>query len=178
MDLTKTPPRSPYEALGDIVFLPRAIDKMRAHLAGTKGDYNSHDGTSERMLRVLFGITPDEFEAIVRERGGARGGQDEGDQAVLDELRRRAPISPEDIQDWNQIALFAGPLTQEEWDKHWHRLETSGHGHRREIVTQFDRLDLDEGREVPTGGRRAQLQREQALFLRDRIRARRSAAGG
>src|SRR5687768_28689 len=85
MDLTKTPPRSPYEALGDIVFLPRAIDKMRAHLAGTKGDYNSHAGTSERMLRVLFGITPEEFEAIVRDRSGARGGQDEGDQAVLDE---------------------------------------------------------------------------------------------
>jgi hypothetical protein len=34
MDLTQTVPRSPYETLGGIVFLPRAIDKMRAHLAG------------------------------------------------------------------------------------------------------------------------------------------------
>jgi hypothetical protein len=176
MDLTKAAPRSPYETLGGIVFLPRAIDKMRAHLARTKGEYNSHAGTSERMLRVLFGITPDEFEAIVREHGGTDGVED--NQAVLDELRRRAPISTEDVEDWNQIALFSGPLTQEDWDEHWQRLEASGHGHRREIVTQFDRLDLDEGRDVPTGGRRAQLQREQALFLRDGIRARRPAAAG
>src|SRR3712207_2669692 len=59
MDLTQTVPRSPYEVLGGIVFLPRAIDKMRAHLSGTKGEYNSHFGTSERMLRVLFGLTAD-----------------------------------------------------------------------------------------------------------------------
>ena len=65
MDLTKTAPRSPYEMLEGIVFLPRAIDKMRAHLAGTKGEYNSHAGTSERLLRFLFGMTPAEFEAIV-----------------------------------------------------------------------------------------------------------------
>ena len=110
--------------LGGIVFLPRAIDKMRAHVAGTKGEYNSHAGTSERLFLYLFGITADDFEAIVREHGGAADGA-EADQAVLDALRRRVPISAQDVEDWNQIALFAGPLTQEDWDKHWQRLESS-----------------------------------------------------
>lgn len=168
MDLTAGVPRSPYEALGGIVFLPRAIDKMRAHLAGTKGEYNSHGGTSERMLRYLFGLTAAEFEQIVR--------QHPTDEGVLDALLRRAPLAPEDIEDWNEIAIFGGPLTEEDWQLHWQRLEASGHGHRREIVTQFDRLDLDEGREVPIGGRRAQLARERAFRLVERIRQRRNAA--
>jgi hypothetical protein len=169
MDLTQTVPRSPYERLGGIVFLPRAIDKMRAHLAGTKGEYNSHFGTSERLLRVLFGLTADAFERIVREHPT--------DEGVLDTLLQRVRLSPQDIEDWNAIAIFGGPLTEEDWTLHWQRLEASGHGHRREIVTQFDRLDLDEGREVPLGGRRAQLARDCAVLLVSRIRARRTAAG-
>ena len=44
MDLTKGPPSSPYDKLGGIVFLPRSIDKMRAHLAGTAGEYNAKVG--------------------------------------------------------------------------------------------------------------------------------------
>ena len=169
MDLTQTVPRSPYERLGGIVFLPRAIDKMRAHLAGTKGEYNSHFGTSERLLRVLFGLTAEAFERIVREHPA--------DESVLGALRQRVPLSAQDIEDWNEIAIFGGPLTEADWTQHWQRLEASGHGHRREIVTQFDRLDLDEGREVPVGGRRAQLARDRALALVDRIRERRRRAG-
>ena len=154
--------------LGGIVFLPRAIDKMRAHIAGTKGEYNSHHGTSERMLRLLFGITADEFEQIVREHPS--------DEEVLDALHRRASLSPEDVADWNEIAIFWGPLAEDDWKLHWQRLETSGHGHRRETVTQFDRLDLDEGREVPIAGRRAQLERQRAMFLAGRIQERRRNA--
>src|SRR5688500_6127993 len=120
------------------------------------------------MLRVLFGITAGEFEQLVREHPT--------DEGVLDALRRRVPFAPEDVEDWNEIAIFGGPLTEEDWNLHWQRLEASGHGHRREVVTQFDRLDLDAGRAVPTGGRRAQLARDRAHFLVNRIRERRNAA--
>jgi Domain of unknown function (DUF5069) len=87
MDLTKGVPRSPYQEMGGIVFLPRAIDKMRAHLAGTKGEYNSHHGTSGRMCRLLLGISADELERIVRENAT--------DEGVLAALRRRAPVTAE-----------------------------------------------------------------------------------
>src|SRR5438270_44952 len=78
MDLTKQPPRSPYDEVGGITFLPRAIDKMRAYIAGTAGAYNAKTGYS-RQLFDLFGVTPDEFEHIGREialtlaRRGAAG---------------------------------------------------------------------------------------------------------
>src|SRR3954447_11409351 len=97
MDLTKDVPRSPYETLGGIVFLPRAIDKMRALIAGALGEYNARFGTSERMFRVLFGLTADDFEQIVRERPT--------DEGVLGALRRRALLTPEQIEDWNELAI-------------------------------------------------------------------------
>src|SRR6266542_2540905 len=115
MDLTSSVPRSPYDALGGIVLLPRDIDKMRAHIAGTKGDYNAHFGTSERMLRYLFGITAEEFEQTVRNQPT--------DQGVLEALLQHASLSTGDIEDWNEIAIFAGPVTGEDWQLHWQRLE-------------------------------------------------------
>ncbi|MBI5777374.1 MAG: DUF5069 domain-containing protein, partial [Nitrospirae bacterium] len=39
MDLRKNYPRSPREKLAGYVHLPRMIDKCRASLAGTEGDY-------------------------------------------------------------------------------------------------------------------------------------------
>ncbi len=39
-DLTKRPPRSPRVRLGGYVILPRMLDKGRALVAGTKGEYN------------------------------------------------------------------------------------------------------------------------------------------
>ena len=39
-DLSKTPPRSPRERLGGFVIAARMLDKARADLAGTQGEYN------------------------------------------------------------------------------------------------------------------------------------------
>jgi len=39
-DLTQSPPRSPRVRLGGFAHLPRLIDKARATLAGTNGEYN------------------------------------------------------------------------------------------------------------------------------------------
>ncbi len=40
LDLNETPPRSPRETLGGYVVLGRALDKCRAELNGTLGDYH------------------------------------------------------------------------------------------------------------------------------------------
>ena len=39
-DLRKTPPRSPREKLGGFVIAARMVDKARADLLGTNGEYN------------------------------------------------------------------------------------------------------------------------------------------
>ena len=43
-DLAQRPPRSSRVHLGGFTILPRALDKARATLAGTNGDYLSFGG--------------------------------------------------------------------------------------------------------------------------------------
>lgn len=146
MDLTKGAPRSPYDRLGDITFLPRAIDKMRAHIAGTLGEYRAVDGFSTQLFD-LFGVTADEFEEIVK--------NNETDEQVLKVLLDRRPLSQADIKDWNQRAETRTPQDEASWARHWKMLEDAGYGDRKDIRTMYDRLDLDDGRDVAQGGRRA-----------------------
>lgn len=143
MDLTKQPPRSPYEQLGGITFLPRTIDKMRAHIAGTVGEYRATSGFSTQLFD-LFGVTPEEFEEIVK--------ANETDEQILKVLMERRPLGPREIDEFNQRAMN---WPHDETGKARHRklLEEAGFGHRTDIETMFDRLDLDDGREVPVGGR-------------------------
>lgn len=145
MDLTKQPPRSPYDALGGITFLPRTIDKMRAQIAGGAGDYNAKTGYSTQLFD-LFGVTADEFEEIVK--------ANETDEAVLKVLLERRPLSQQEIDEWNRRSINRQPADDAAWQRHWKMLEDAGFGDRRDIVTMYDRLDLDDGREVPVGGRR------------------------
>ena len=53
LDLTLAPPRSPYAALGGLVFLPRTIDKLRAALPGGRLGLYKIGGFSARMLEIL-----------------------------------------------------------------------------------------------------------------------------
>ncbi len=147
MDLTKDVPRSPYEKLGTINFLPRSIDKARAELAGTLGEYVWRIGRTERLLDFL-GIEQDEFVEALRTR--------RTDQAVWAWIQQHmTPRSHEEIDVHNKAEASDEPGAGSTWD--WPRfqafLEECGHGHRDDIRRHFDRLDLDEGREVPHGGR-------------------------
>ena len=67
MDLVNGIPRSPYESMHGIVFLPRAIDKVRAEIAGTLGDYISRTFFSGMLLEFL-GIEPQDFVDAVAAR--------------------------------------------------------------------------------------------------------------
>lgn len=93
MDLGTRPPRSPYATVGGIRFLPRAIDKMRAHLSGTAGDYLAHTGASRAIFR-LFGITSGAFEAVVREH--------QTDEEVLAGLLALKKLTPGEIDRFNR----------------------------------------------------------------------------
>ena len=144
IDLTSGAPRSPYDEVGGITFLPRSIDKMRALIAGTVGPYNAKTGVSTGVFD-LFGVTADEFEQIVKDNAT--------DDAVLQALNARRTPTPEAIADWNRRAITRGPTDEAGWARHRKMLEDAGYGDRTDIVTTYDRLDLDDGREVPQGGR-------------------------
>ena len=146
MDLTKDVPRSPYERLGGIVFLPRAIDKGRADLHGELGDYLSRTGFSEVLLDFL-GLSVDGFLDALRER--------KTDEQVLEWVSENMTArSASEIEDFNRAFIDRTPQNEEEWKRYRSFLAEIGQSHRTDITRQFDRLDLDEGREVPQGGRR------------------------
>ena len=147
MDLTTDVPRSPYEKLGGINFLPRSIDKGRADIAGTLGEYISRTGRTERMLEFL-GISPEDFIDALRKRPT----DDEVWSWVQEHMIPRTPAA---IEYHNKEQATAEPKDGETWDwpKFREFLEEIGQGHRTDIRRHFDRLDLDEGREVPHGGR-------------------------
>ncbi|MDX2080236.1 MAG: DUF5069 domain-containing protein [Terrimicrobiaceae bacterium] len=63
-DLTKEFPRSPRETLGGFVLAARAVDKCRAVLAGTGGDYHSGCPLDELFLQFA-GIPFETFRDFV-----------------------------------------------------------------------------------------------------------------
>lgn len=63
-DLTKEFPRSPRETLGGYVLAARAVDKCRAVLAGTGGEY--HSGCPlDKMWLEFAGIDYEKFKEFV-----------------------------------------------------------------------------------------------------------------
>lgn len=64
LDLTKAFPRSPRETLGGYVIAARALDKCRAVLAGSNGEYH-FDCPLDRTFFAFIGIEGDAFKAFV-----------------------------------------------------------------------------------------------------------------
>jgi len=61
-DLTKNFPRSPRERMLGLPMLPRTIDKARARLAGTIGEYiYGAKSTFDMTLLDFLGVTPEAF---------------------------------------------------------------------------------------------------------------------
>ena len=63
-DLTKDYPRSPRETLAGYVIASRMLDKCRAVLAGTAGEYH-FDCPLDNQFLGFTGIASDEFKAFV-----------------------------------------------------------------------------------------------------------------
>ncbi len=81
MDLTTNVPRSPFAELDGFAFLPRVIDKARATVAGTNGEYNYNCP----MDQAFFGFWGADAEAFLAQ---VRGGRD--DAALAAWLREHA----------------------------------------------------------------------------------------
>jgi hypothetical protein len=135
-DLTKNPPRSPRVRLGGYPILPRALDKCRAELAGTSGEYHYACPLDQRFLGFA-GIDPEALKAQVAQgkgdgeilqwvRANAANQPSEAEIAAFAALcDQRAPTDPESREYFNGIAKQVGP-------------------DRDDIATWFDLLDLED----------------------------------
>lgn len=82
-DLRVTPPRRWSDELGGIRWLPRIVDKARAAICGTLGDYLYGQSPMDRSFLRALGLKYKEFTGIVREAG-------DNDERVLALLEERA----------------------------------------------------------------------------------------
>lgn len=64
-DLTKQAPHSPRNRIAGFVIASRAVDKCRASLAGTLGEYH-YDCPLDNLLFRFKGVTGEQFKTVVQ----------------------------------------------------------------------------------------------------------------
>lgn len=135
-DLTKRPPRSPRVRLGGYAILPRMLDKGRASIAGTAGEYHYDCPTDQRFLEFA-GIDAGALKAEL-----AKG---KGDGEILEWIKANAKHQRADaeVAAWSAYVDQRVPTDPESRD--FFNEEHKRIGPKREdIGTWFDYLDLDD----------------------------------
>ena len=139
MDLRTSYPRSAREQLAGYVHLGRMIDKCRAVLARTEGEYIYPCPMDQRLLDFA-GITAEQFTEAVRARS-------DGDVATWF-VAHATPHDHNEIEAWNEMLLARGPDSEEKWE-YFKECRDAIDPSRTDITSWADLLDLDEGRPVP-----------------------------
>ena len=134
-DLSEQAPHSPRERLGGFAIACRAVDKCRASMAGTLGDYH-YDCPLDKQLFSFKGITGDQFTAAVK----AAKNYDEVGTWLLNHGTEKTP--PE-IEDWSDDqegnSLMKNPEKRAYFIEDCHRL-----GLDPNKTTTFDWLEADD----------------------------------
>jgi Domain of unknown function (DUF5069) len=122
------------------VHLARMIDKCRAVLAKTEGEYIYPCPMDERLMEFA-GITADQFTSTVR--------ADPSDDAVGKWFTQAAKAhTPAELETWNRMMLTRGPSTPASmvrFKKYLNAVDPA----RTDLTAWADLQDLEEGRTVP-----------------------------
>ena len=140
MDLRTRFPRSMRATLAGHVHVARMIDKCRAVLAGTEGEYLYPCPMDERLLQFA-GMTSEQFTAAVKANP-----TDAGVEAWFRQTAR--PHPPAELDAWNQHLLARGPSSAESAER-FRRYLNAVDPSRIDITAWADLQDLEEGRHVP-----------------------------
>jgi hypothetical protein len=123
--------------------LARAIDKMRAHLAGTPGGYIAHKGFRADVFE-LFGTDAAMFEEIVRTH--------DTDEGVLASLMAIKHPTAEAITAYNPEMTIYPSNAPADVEQMYARMAKAGFGHRTNVVTWFGSWDLKGGARCRSAG--------------------------
>ncbi len=137
MNLTQRPPRSPRVRLGGYVLLPRLLDKCRAELAGSNGEYHYNCPLDQRF----FAFTGIDHAALKVEV--AKG---LGDGDLLAWVQANAPLkrSDHEIAQWSAHREAAVPSDNESRVFVSESIARAGGEAREDIGTWFEFLDFDD----------------------------------
>ena len=143
-DLTKRPPRSPRCRLGGYVILARLLDKGRATIAGTNGEFN-YDAPLDQHIKDFLGL---DFAALREQLAAGKG-----DGEILAWVNETAQHkrTPWEIEQWSQYMQRRGPDSDAETLQHFAEMVAAASKTREDIKTWADLLDLDD--HVTFGGR-------------------------
>jgi len=122
------------------VHLARMIDKCRAVLAGTEGEY-IYPCPMDFRLMEFAGITDHEFTETVK--------ANPADEGVAQWFRGVAtPHTAAELEEWNRMMLDRGPSTPEK-QAYFNKLRDAVNPSRTDLTAWSDIQDLEEGRVVP-----------------------------
>jgi uncharacterized protein DUF5069 len=122
------------------VHLARMIDKCRAVLAGTEGEY-IYPCPMDFRLMEFAGITDKQFTETV-----IANPTDEGVAQWFHGVTEAPP--PAELEEWNQMMLNRGPSTPEK-QEYFNKLRDAVDPSRTDLTAWSDLQDLEEGRIVP-----------------------------
>ena len=143
-DLTKRPPRSPRCRLGGYAILPRMLDKGRAEIASTNGEFHYNCPLDQHIINFL-GFDP---EALHEQLAAGKG-----DGEILEWINSNAKHkrSPWEIEQWSDFQQRRGPDSDAETLSFFGELLSKFSKTREDIKTWADLLDLDD--HVTFGGK-------------------------
>lgn len=122
------------------VHLARMIDKCRAVLAGTEGEYIYPCPMDVRLLEFA-GVTHEQFTAAVK--------TNPTDEGVAQWFRQTAtPHRQAELDEWNEMMLKRGPSSPESAEKFKKYLDAVDPS-RTDLTAWSDLQDLEERRPVP-----------------------------
>ncbi len=135
-NLTQRPPRSPRVRLGGYTILPRLLDKARAVIAGTAGEYK-YDNPNDGHFFRFTGIAP--AALLEQVKSGA------GDWEMLLWMNENAPLKRTVLEisqwsDWTETVSFNDVEMREWFTDQIKRLNPA----REDLRGTFDYLDLDD----------------------------------
>jgi hypothetical protein len=134
-NLAKVAPHSPRERLAGFAIANRAIDKCRASVAGTLGEYH-YDCPLDNMLFSFKGITGEEFKAVVQ---AATDYEDVGAWLQLNGTRKSA----EEIRIWSD-EVEAGSLIKIPEKRAFFIEDCTRLGLNPQMNSTFDWLEADD----------------------------------
>ena len=143
-DLTKRPPRSPHCRLGGYVILPRLLDKGRAAIAGTNGEFN-YDAPLDQHLKDFLGF---DFAALKEQLAAGKG-----DGEILEWVNANAKYkrAPWEIDAWSTFMTRRGASGDVETLQYFAEYVGKFSKEREDVKTWFDLVDLDD--HVTFGGK-------------------------
>jgi len=140
MDLRKSFPRSMRVKMEGYVHLARMLDKCRAVLAGTEGEYIYPCPMDERLMKFA-GITDKEFTATVKANPTDKG-------VAQWFTKASTPHQQTELNEWNEMMLTRGPSSPDK-QKYFDKLRDAVDPSRTDLTAWADLQDLEEGRIVP-----------------------------